>query len=733
MAHSAARLTSTTSITLLMTLGLLAHPVTAQVEPATESEEEVLLAPIVISAEDQIKQALGVSQITAQDIARQPVVNDISQIIRKQPGVNLTGTTASGAYGNNRQIDIRGMGPENTLILIDGRPVNSRSSAKMGRSGERDSAGDSNWVAAELVDRIEVIRGPAAARYGSGASGGVVNIITKRPTETVGNFNLTFNQPGDSSEGGSKRANFMMATPLSDKLSFRLTGNINKSDGDDPDINIDNLPEDDRASRPAGRAGAVNKDIGALFTFAPVDGHEIEFDATFSRQSTLYTGESENSNAVNSDIPNQLLGEESRVIYRRNLALTHRGEYAFGESFSYLQWENTRNSTVPTGLGGSGTGQPNSLDKYTNVLDNVTAKTEWVLPFAIAGRDQSLTLGAEFRHEKLSDPVNFDRNQIVGAPEAFSLTNQQTYSVYAESNIEWNDRLTLTPALRLDHNSEFGNGISPSLNAEYRFSDEWKMKVGVARAFKAPNLYQLNPTYYWNTMGNGCPIDPSTGDRYDGPCYVQGNPDLIEEHSVNKEIGIAYEGANGVTGNLTYFHNDYKNRITQSRFPTGTLPDGTLFKWENTPEAVVSGLEGSFSTDLGEKFALTANATYMLQSKDKQTDQPLSLVPDYTVNAALSWYATEDVTMTLSATHYGKVKAPTFNPNNGTTYESPRDRQAYTLFGLNSSWTINDKVSLSGGIDNLFNKQLYRSGVNGDANSYNEPGRSFYVSLHTTF
>lgn len=98
------------------------------------------------------------------------------------PGVNLTGNGASGSRGNNRQIDIRGMGPENTLVMIDGVPVSSRNSVRYNWRGERDSRGDTNWVPAEMVERIEVIRGPAAARYGSGAAGGVVNIITKRPT-----------------------------------------------------------------------------------------------------------------------------------------------------------------------------------------------------------------------------------------------------------------------------------------------------------------------------------------------------------------------------------------------------------------------------------------------------------------------------------------------------------------------------------------------------------------------
>lgn len=58
------------------------------------------------------------------------------------PGVNLTGNSTSGQRGNNRQIDIRGMGPENTLILIDGKPASSRNSVRQGWRGERDSRGD---------------------------------------------------------------------------------------------------------------------------------------------------------------------------------------------------------------------------------------------------------------------------------------------------------------------------------------------------------------------------------------------------------------------------------------------------------------------------------------------------------------------------------------------------------------------------------------------------------------
>ncbi|VTN09511.1 Enterobactin outer-membrane receptor [Raoultella terrigena] len=77
-----------------------------------------------------------VSTITADEIRKHPPARDVSELIRTQPGVNLTGNSTSGQRGNNRQVDIRGMGPENTLILVDGKPVTSRNSVRYGWRGD---------------------------------------------------------------------------------------------------------------------------------------------------------------------------------------------------------------------------------------------------------------------------------------------------------------------------------------------------------------------------------------------------------------------------------------------------------------------------------------------------------------------------------------------------------------------------------------------------------------------
>lgn len=103
------------SLALLVNLGIygVALPVLAEeTSDNAVSHDDT----IVVTAAEQNLQAPGVSTITADEIRKNPVARDVSEIIRTMPGVNLTGNSTSGQRGNNRQIDIRGMGPENTLI-----------------------------------------------------------------------------------------------------------------------------------------------------------------------------------------------------------------------------------------------------------------------------------------------------------------------------------------------------------------------------------------------------------------------------------------------------------------------------------------------------------------------------------------------------------------------------------------------------------------------------------------
>jgi len=754
MASPTFRLACGTALSLLSVIGIPAAPAFAQ---DAEAEDTVLLDTVVISAEDQIKQALGVSNISAEDLEKTPVVNDVAEIIRKMPGVNLTGSSPSGQRGNQRQIDIRGMGPGNTLILIDGKPVMSRNSVKVGRSGESDTRGDSNWVPAELIDRIEVIRGPAAARYGSGAAGGVVNIITKKPESDLFQIGLHYNLPESNLEGETVRTDFLWAKRLSDNLSFRLTGGYNKTEPDDPSRNAATvLPEecdDDDCSWEAGKEGVVNKDVTAMLSWDLDNRNRLDFELGFSRQGGLYAGDTqlggsvtENGDDLISDLARR--GAETNTMRRSTAAVTHTGSYDWGSLKSYVQYEHTNNSRLKEGTAGSGEGKINSeAERDIATLDAVAAKSEAIMERALLGKPAAITLGTELRYERLdlgrysASSLNFDYGDIsADAEDNDPISEQTTIGLYAEANIEWSDRLTLTPALRADWADTYGANLSGGLNATYAINDAWTIKGGVARAFKSPNLYQMSERYVYATRGGGCPY-LADGTRLSN-CRVLGNADLDPETSINAELGVAYSGANGIDATLTYFHNDYHDKIQAGTQRVGTVvEDGTtynVYQWTNIPDAVVSGLEGSFAANLASNLRLNVNATYMIESEQKLTTQagneitvPLSLVPEYTVNASLDWQATDRLTVTPSLTHYGKIEASRYNATTGTENSDLTDRGGYTLVNLGVSYDFDNGARVSAGVTNLFDKSILRSGDG--AETYNEPGRAFYLGLNKTF
>ncbi|EIR4125144.1 FepA family TonB-dependent siderophore receptor, partial [Salmonella enterica subsp. enterica serovar Enteritidis] len=367
---------------------------------------------VYTTAEEALKQQPGVSVITAKDIEKSPPVNDLSDIIRTMPGVNLTGNSASGSRGNNRQIDIRGMGPENTLILIDGIPVTSRNSVRYSWRGERDTRGDTNWVPAEMVERIEVLRGPAAARYGSGAAGGVVNIITKQPTnDWHGSLSLYTNQPENDKEGATRRANVNLSGPLiDDVLTMRLYGNINKTDADAADINTQQ-----NGSYAAGREGVRNKDINTLLSWKLTPEQIIDFDYSYSRQGNIYAGDTQysNGNLSPGDLVSSLYGDETNRMYRQSWGLTHNGIWDWGQSKFGVYYEKTNNTRMQEGSTGKVEGMINNTDYATSRLESYRSSGELNIPlFWIV--DQTLTLGAEWNRDELDDPASMQATDNAG-------------------------------------------------------------------------------------------------------------------------------------------------------------------------------------------------------------------------------------------------------------------------------------------------------------------------------
>ena len=182
---------------------LLAARLPAVTVTATGHEEDALTAPASVTVIDR-------------EHIQNRASDDLLDAVQDTPGLSLSPRQA----GGRKTFSLRGMNDAHTLMLVDGRRI----------SATDDVVGHSDyqygWVPMSAVERVEVIRGPLSALYGSEALGGVVNVITRWPTEKwEGAITLSAQRASDHQRGGTgSKASIYAAGPLGENLTLRIDG-----------------------------------------------------------------------------------------------------------------------------------------------------------------------------------------------------------------------------------------------------------------------------------------------------------------------------------------------------------------------------------------------------------------------------------------------------------------------------------------------------------------------------
>lgn len=148
---------------------------------------------------------------------------------------------------------------------------------------------------------------------------------------------------------------------------------------------------------------------------------------------------------------------------------------------------------------------------------------------------------------------------------------------------------------------------------------------------------------------------------------------------------------------------------------------------------MVEGLEGNLTLPvIADTLEWRSNATYMLKSEDKETGNPLSIIPKYTINSQLEWQITQDFSGNINWTMYGRQKPREFSESRLEVNNlSQREIGAYSVLGLNFNYDVTKNLRANAGVSNLLDKRLYRE--NSGASTYNEPGRAWYAGLTYAF
>ena len=400
----------------------------------------------------------------------------LTEILNYQAGIYING--ANNALGTNQEVYFRGSNSGNTLILLDGVPVNDPSLI--------NNSFDLNSVNPSQIERVEILKGAQSTLWGSSAVAGVINIITKKggadkiiPSSTIsyGSYN-TFR----ASAGLNGKV---------DKFTYNLNYNHTDSKGfatATDTTGIKNFKKD------AFKQDNLQANLG------------YQFSPKFSASGLISYGNYENDLAGGAF-------KDDKDYTSANTSFINSIALVYKLKKSTLHFTNTLVNTERI-LANDTTAAVGNGDYYRGNYKGKSYVAEFFGNFALSNK-LSLVAGAQRIAQNTDQKeVGYSRDYVYGYSSVLSKDSAKTtnYAAYASLMLLNVHGFNAEAGIRLNNHSIYGNNATYSFNPSYNFNENTRVFVNISSAFKVPSLYQLYSEY--------------------------GNKNLKPESSNNYELGV---------------------------------------------------------------------------------------------------------------------------------------------------------------------------------------------------
>lgn len=719
---------------LITTLGLstaIADPLSPTAESSTDSTStgskmrNVNLDRSVVTAsgyEQDIKDApASISIIPREEILSRPI-RDIGDAVQDVPGVYVE----QDKTGQNT-ISMRGLGSEYTLILIDGKRQNTTRGFTQNGLGNQSSF----MPPPSMIERIEVIRGPASTIYGSDAMGGVINIITKKHSNTFSSgiqMETKLFEP-ESEWGNVYGTNGYMNIPLiKDTLSLNLRGGYryNEKNGFLRPSWVTSTSSNPYAAHSS--TGSQNYNAGFRLNYTPTSNDYIYLD------SEIYNGRLGSLNTSSRSITSV------NELYKVNTILSHDGTYDWGKLSTYAQ--HSYNVIAPWKSYGMASGVTIGSDKgdYIDWANKRTAQNAIVQSTYTNDFDLK-NLGALI----FNGGVFYSYENLFGVISSkYRNMHQNQAAVFAEGEWGINEMFSTTLGLRYNYSDRFATTPNPRFYVNYNATDWLTLKAGVASGMLTPTLLQS--------------VDgvTSTSTNSSGTTDIYGNPNLKPEQSLNYELSAIVDTEPGMLI-LTGYYTDFRNQIeTVSNISQGVeMPDigqkcnsNLCTYYRNIDKSLVTGAEVSFKLKPVGGFSLDSSYgyTYTKALSGDYKGEPVNSIPRHSFTITPKYqYGNFDMYVRWS----GKFKTPT--PANGSAARTDVRKvvgpyyKDYQLVDIAASYKFAKTYTLTFAVNNLLDVNFIdyaqytsTSGNSTSTNAQNTyqrilPSRNYWISLRADF
>lgn len=705
--------------------------------PATTAQPVPTQLDAVTTAATRTRRPLDdvpatVSVITTEDIDRENM-QDVRDLVRNEPGVTVGNNPFRAGFQN---FLIRGIGGNRVLLMVDGMRMPDFPDTNQGAGTYTREQPD-----LEDIKRVEIIRGPASALYGSDAIGGVVAYTTKDP----GDYFLGGKNVYASVKGAYSGANQQFAETFTGAVrqgNLEVLGIYTRRDGQEF------TPA--WSSVGPNPTNWYNNDFLAKVVLRPTDVDTIRLTGAYSEgvQSTQVLSGVGNFSNLFARVFDEW-GKDYTNTYRISGQWVHDAPIGFIDRVDFLTYFNsvyTQADTYQLRGAFNGVIPTNGRTSQFWYTQNVAgAELQMNTDAQLFGLRNIFTYGLSFAYTTTTRPRNRwhitlatgARTQVVGGEtfpnKNFPDTETAQAGVYLQDEITaLGGRLTIMPAVRLDYyklnpnpDGYFWNSTgttlnavptsstyisaSPKLGAIYRLTDNYSTYFQYATGFRAPPYDNANFGF------------TNTASFY----QILPNANLKPETANSFELGLRGKYESGSSWQLTGFYNFYNNFL--ETVTVGQVGPITQFQYVNLSNVTIWGVEARGEYRFAPQWSVLG-WTAFAQGTDQRTGLPVDSVSPWATQGRIRYGSDQGLVAQL----IGTVVAQHTQVSNPTYFQTP----GYFNLDATVGYVFKEHLKLNVGAFNITNAKYWNSAdvigvtaTNPQLGLYAQPGRYFGVNL----
>jgi len=523
--------------------------------------------------------------INIRDVTTKTGQLDVNQLLQfVAPSFNSNRQSGSDGADHVDPATLRGLGPDQTLVLVNGKRRHQSSLVNLfGTRGRGNTGTDLNAIPAAAIERIEILRDGAAAQYGSDAIAGVINIVLKTSiNEFTGNVNY-----------GAYQARFRRDDQQFDGGNLNLNGNYGFGVGKGGFVNLTAdynrrqhtnraavLPDDQLARRQFGDPKLTNTAV-YLNAKLPVSAkaHVYAFGGLNARRGEAYawTRFADDDRNVPSLYPNGFDPLITSTITDASGAVGVRGTWrgwdvdlgnSFGSNRFHYGVKNTLNSSL-------GDRSPTSFDAGGFQLQQNVTGLHFSRYFKRGQGGSNIAFGSEFRVENYlifaGEPgsyTNYNPAKATGSqgfpgfrPSDAINKSRNNFGVYVDTENDLTRAFTLGLAARYERYSDFGGTLNGKLSARVKLGPALALRGTVGTGFRAPSLAQIYFNSNFTNFENAKPVEVLLARNGSAITQKLGIPPLKQETSTNVSLGLTGRLGSRFTFTLDGYYVKVRDRV----------------------------------------------------------------------------------------------------------------------------------------------------------------------------